>query len=276
MKIWGRRLGRASDVSGGVMLGALCVAGALGFALASYLMLSQGHYTGTVRSEAWNRALCLAEAGAEEALAQLNPGACPPALNPGANHWAPQGDGSFAPPLRELPTGSYSVLLEGESSPTIYSTGYVHVPSLGTTLIRVVRVATTNAPLFTAALAVRSNIVMNGSGPSQVFADSFDSSEGQFSVNGWYPFGDTNRTRANGVVVCASGNVDLGRSRIQGDLLLGPTASVVDTNTRALGVGTDFAAEFPEVVFPSINWLPPAVGEHWIDDVRYDYVFNSG
>src|SRR5262245_6795714 len=132
MKISGRTIRPAPDEAGSVLLGALCVAGVLGFALASYLTLSQGHLSGTVRSEAWNRALCLAEAGAEEALANLNPGPDAPPINPAGNHWYLEGGDTYSPDLRVLPTGSYRVLFDfdGGINPTIYSTGYVHVASL--------------------------------------------------------------------------------------------------------------------------------------------------
>jgi len=52
----------------------ICVIGAtlLGFALASYLALTQGEYRTVVRSQTWNRTMGVAEAGTEEGMALIN------------------------------------------------------------------------------------------------------------------------------------------------------------------------------------------------------------
>src|SRR5437762_10115198 len=78
---------RVRKEEGSVLMVALILAGILGVALASYLLLVRGHYTSVNRSQSWNAALALAEAGAEEALAQLNPGAAPPRAPLTGNGW---------------------------------------------------------------------------------------------------------------------------------------------------------------------------------------------
>ena len=72
MKLLSRR---QPNLLGGVLLITLFIGAAIGIALGSYLLLVRAQNVSVVRSQAWNGALAMAEAGAEEALAQLNPGA---------------------------------------------------------------------------------------------------------------------------------------------------------------------------------------------------------
>src|SRR6185369_8420285 len=53
----------------------LFMVGLLGFFLFAYLYLVRTQRGFVARSQGWNAALAMAEAGVEEALAQLNPGA---------------------------------------------------------------------------------------------------------------------------------------------------------------------------------------------------------
>ena len=56
------------------------------------------------RSQVWNSAMGLAEAGVEEALAQLNPGAPAPVVDRAANGWGGPSGGVYGPVTRTLPT----------------------------------------------------------------------------------------------------------------------------------------------------------------------------
>ena len=155
----------------------------LGCTLASYLMLVGSEHASTVRSQAWNRALVLAEAGVEEALTQLNPGAFTTNVA-GGNGWT-LSDGFFQPdpPERTLLGGRYAVVYTPANPPTIYSTGYTTLPPESLLLSRVVRVTTTNAPLFSAGLSIGK--ITN---PSQhsYYLDSYDSGNSTYSDGGHY------------------------------------------------------------------------------------------
>ncbi len=236
-----------------------------------YLGLVRNHNVLVTRSQAWNSAMGLAEAGVEEALAQLNPGAAQLQLNPGTNGWGPLANGFYGPVSRLLSGGSYSVVFTPDQFPIIYSTGYVTIPTLSATLARTIRVGTTNMPLFTAALACRSNINFAGNG---VFIDSFNSMDPNFSTNGRY---DPLKTSTNGDVASVFGLVNVGNGNINGKVLLGPIATdTISANGRITGgVAYDFNIEFEDVVLPQTSWLPPPISNVTIDGITYQYVFSG-
>src|SRR5258705_13751544 len=88
---------RLSREQGAVLLASLFVVGVLGISLGSYLLLVRNDYVLTARSQNWNAALVVAEAGAEEALAQLNPGqfVAPSMVDRCANQWERDEDGLY-------------------------------------------------------------------------------------------------------------------------------------------------------------------------------------
>ena len=76
----------------------------LGIGAASYLTLMRWQQISVMHSQAWNAALSTAEAGVEDALAQLNPSALlfDTNINRGANGWTLQSDGLYHAPRRTL------------------------------------------------------------------------------------------------------------------------------------------------------------------------------
>lgn len=262
---------------GAVLLASLFVVGILGVTLGSYLLLVRNDYVLTARSQYWNTTLAIAEAGAEEALAQLNPGpfVSPSAINRSANQWDRDEDGFYKSATRLLANGaSYRVAISPDPSPVIYSTGYVSAPSIPATFTRVLRVTTANVSMFNAGVVVRSNITLRGSSQNGIFADSYDSTDLYHSSSGFYPFGSSNKTKSNGDVASLYGNVNIGTNRILGQLWLGPSAA---GSPSASQTTHNLTTEFPEVVVPSPNWLPAQISNQKIDGVTYTYSFpNSG
>ena len=237
-----------------------------------FLSLVLAQNTSVVRSQAWNGALALAEAGVEEALAQLNSG-----VNPMVNGWTQSGDagGYYGPGPRTLSPGSTYDVIYSASAPltplSIFSTGYVTVPALSATLKRTVVVVVTNTPFFSVALAARYGIKMNDGGDdSRMSTDSYDSSSPSLS-NGHY---DKNMASTNGDVASVYGPVDPGNlTIIKGDLYLGPTASYSGGANSYSGTKySDFNVDFPEVALPSTNWLAAPSGLS-IDGTNYDHAF---
>ena len=139
---------------GSVLLTTLFVALGIGLILASYLLMIRAQYVSVVRSQAWHSALTMAEAGVEEALAQLN---YLPLTNtvPEGNGWS-LADGLYqvAAP-RSLLGGQYGVVYTPTMPPTIYATGYATVPTISATIERVLEVKTTVAPLFSIGASAR-------------------------------------------------------------------------------------------------------------------------
>src|SRR5438552_17658575 len=82
-----------------VLMITLFTACIIGVALGSYLLLVRSQDILVVRSQAWNAALAMAEAGAEEAMAQLNPGATADTVmvDRTANGWGAPPGGAYGP-----------------------------------------------------------------------------------------------------------------------------------------------------------------------------------
>jgi len=251
-----------------VLIASLFVGGVLGLVLGSYLFVIRSQYISTARSQAWRSALDMAEAGAEEALAHLNPGAGLPPSGAGqiiarsGDHWTGPNNGLYGPVTRTLDHGSYTVVITGDQNPIIYSTGYVAIPSMSANLSRAVRLTTASVPLTRAAVASQSNITMTGTGKTIVFADSFDSTR------------PNSGTRSNGDVVSLSGKISIGANIVKGDVFLGPTATgsgQVRGNTSH-----DLSIDFPDVVIPSQSWLTPSIANTNINGITYRYYFKQG
>lgn len=269
------RFRKQEQERGSILVVTIFIGTAIAVALGSYLLLVRTQNVSVVRSQAWSAALAMAEAGAEEALAQLNPGAIATTIsvNRSANGWGAPSGGVYGPVSRSLTNASYSVVFTDATFPIIYSTGYVTLPDLSATLARVVRIATTNVPLYNVGLAARSGISMNGNGVS---VDSFDSSNPALSTNGRY---DPAKTSTNGTVALVSGSLSVGNHSISGNLMLGPTATYAGSPNSVSGtISSDLNVDFPQVA------LPPDVGS-WstlalplpgiVNGVLYNYVFNA-
>jgi hypothetical protein len=255
---------------GSALIIAMFVCTALGIALGSFLLLVRSQNTAIVRSQAWNTALTLAEAGAEEALAQLNPdvGA---SVDRAANGWGFPSGGAYGPKSRTLSNDSYTVQFTTDTYPILYSTGYVAMPGGAATLTRVIRVMTTNVPLFGVAMGARQNIDMNG---NNIVTDSFDSADTNLSNNGIY---SSARASTNGDVASIAGVINVGGGDIHGDVYLGPTASDSVNNNGSVSGTTyhDFNVDFPDVVLPTATWFPVGLGlpSLPINGVIYNYTF---
>ena len=257
---------------GSVLMVSLFMCWLFGYFLYSYLNSVQEQKALVARSQGWNCALTLAEGGVEEALAQLNPGAPQPVIDRTANGWGAASGGLYGPVSRTLNSGSYSVVFTTDPYPVIYSTGYVTVPALSTTLTRVVRVGTTNAPLFSVAAAARFGIDLKG---NNITTDSFNSSLTNLSTNGRY---DPTKTSTNGDLASIAGIVNVGNANINGSVSLGPVAtdSILANGFVSGGVYQDFNVEFEDVVLPQTSWLPqvPLAVPSVINLVSFNYVFN--
>ena len=224
----------------------------IGTVLASYLGLIGSRYKVTVRSECWNAAIPVLEAGMEEALTHLQDD-----LNsPGANGWilgTISGQQVYSK-QRSFTDGScflVNIYNAATKSPTIYSTGFVPSPLSSSSFIsRTAKVTGSNPALVNFAFAAVNSIQMNGNG---LASDSFDSSNPALSTNGQF---DSSKTSTNGNVGSVYGPVSLGNHNIAGSLYLGPTATSSVSSGQVSGqIYTDFNVSFPDVVLPTTTWL---------------------
>jgi hypothetical protein len=242
-----------------------------GMFLFSYLYIERSQKLMASRSQAWNASLALAEAGIEEGLAQLNPGAPLPIINRAGNGWGGPTNGLYGPVSRYFSNSAYTVVITTNTMPIIYSTGRVMVPSLGATIFRTLRVMTTNIPMFTVGIAAINNINFNG---NNVATDSFNSGNTNLSTNGHY---DSTKTSTNGTIASIAGVVNVGNANINGSVLLGPNASNTIKNNGVVtgGVSNDFNVNFPDVILPSGSAVAATSTSQTIGGVSYQYVFST-
>ena len=297
------RLNKTRSTHGSVLLVAMGITCVLGIGLAGYLGLMRWQHISVVRSQAWNAALALAEAGVEEALAQLNPSALlfTTNIDRGANTWSLGSDGMYHPPQRRtLPDGSYDVAITADPLPTIYATGYVTIPTLSATISRSVVVGTGIRGLFRGSMAARVTVDLKG---NNIATDSFDSMDPAHSTNGLYylPW-----RKDAGDVASAGGLINVQNANVMGTLFtspagaatIGPSGSVgdrawVEASTSGIQSGhykNDFNMDFPPVLPPYQTGVSPAGGtvagtnytwvlgngNYMVDNPKWDLKFNTG
>jgi hypothetical protein len=222
------RLGNRSNF-GSVLFITLVLAGLLGVALGSYLYWVRSQNLLTTESHAWNGALVIAEAGVEEAMAQINTKFGTNG-NFAANGWGFSG-GIYGPPNGGVPrvlkaglvtNGTYSAIITRDSAgyPLIYSTGYTTVPLVGRVITRVVEVRTATSPAFAGAMAALQDINFSG---NTIAVDSYDSNDPAHSTtNGMY---NPATRKANGDVASPFGTVNVGNANINGHVRTGPNGN---------------------------------------------------
>jgi hypothetical protein len=259
-----------------------------------YLSLIQQQNTLSVRSQAWNIAIAVTEAGIEDGLQVLNSKAPPSS----ADGWTQQGTLYWR--TNTLPGGNwYTVSLYPDIAsvprvPIITARAYIALPlfaaapsstffasvgsgsSAGTLVTRAVRVTCGRNPtsLFTAAMVSKHAIDLKGNGVS---SDSFDSSNPAKSTNGKY---DANKYQGDfGDVATNDGIiVGVGNANIYGKLHTAPEGGY-DLGANG-GVGThawqaangggmqpeyflqDANFTFPDTTLPDIaTYLTPQPGD---------------
>ncbi len=254
--------------TGSVLMVALVTALVLGIALASYLLLMQHQGRMVNRGQAWNHALALAEAGVEDALAQLNRSFGTNNSRGGINGWSGSASGpaSLAAP-RALSGGTYAVTISA-GLPIITSTGRVAVVNSSKFIERQVRVLTTTEAAFRVAMASQKNITFNG---NNVLVDSYDSADPNHST----PTGLYNpaTAKAGGDVASTEGFISVGNADVKGKLYtgpvnagqysVGPNGSVGGLTWNGPGIQpgwyfNDFNLEFTDVAAPYQSGVLPA------------------
>src|SRR5580765_214346 len=153
------------------------------------------------RPQQWHLAMSHAEAGVEEALAQLNY-KFGTNLDRSANGWGGPSGGLYGPVSRSLKSGAYKVTISDDKYPVILSTGYATNAVSGDVVSRTVRVTAATAGTFQVGMAAKLNITFNG---TYVHVDSFDSADPAHDN----PL-DPNEVIVNGDVASTDGFVNVG------------------------------------------------------------------
>ncbi len=282
-----------SPDSGGVLIVTLLLCVVLGILIGSYLSLAKAQHLSAARSESWNRALIVAEAGVEEAMAHLNSGVT--TNNLAVNSWTDAGGGNYR--KTNYVGASYSLVTikippaATNPYPLVVSRSYVPGPISTPTVSRTVQVNTKQKPAMgvSRGMVVLTTINLKGSG---VAMDSFDSSNTNYSTRGLY---DSKKARDQAQAATLSGatnaiTVDNGsikgmvRTGPGGQVGIGSNGSVGDANWVSSGqpgiesghFRDDVNFSFSDVSLPPIqSWLPPAPGKYKINGVPYKYVLDN-
>jgi len=202
------------------------------------------------RSQGWNLALGLSEAGIEEALAHLNVNWA----NLNSDTWEP--NGTTYSKTRTLTNGTYTVAIDNSNpnAPVILSRASVTLPTFiaqnappamfatagvtqpGTTVNtaanRAVRVTTSRGSLFLASMVAKHGIDLKGNG---ITSDSFDSADPNKSTNGRW---DAAKAQDNGDIASDDGivsTVSVQNANIFGHVWTGPGGTATIGSQGAVG-----------------------------------------
>jgi hypothetical protein len=286
----------------------LVFTGIAAFLLISYLQLVKSQNYSNVRSQAWNSAVAVIEAGVEEALTQLNVNGI---TNMACDGWQKSGDIYYM--QRRIGDGWYLVTVSNyiatatTTKPIIESRGFVPVPSPVASLPgpvmalvspstavsksfmgRGVLATTRGDRTWTKGWSTDGNIDMKG---NDIATDSFDSSDPNHSTGGRY---DPAKNKDNGDIATNSSltnTLNYGNANIYGRVSTGPkgavsggaNGSVGDKAWHAAGnkgiqpgySTDDMNVDFSDVIPPSLAGAA-VPGGGYVNGVYYDYVLGNG
>jgi hypothetical protein len=267
---------------GGILVVTLVVSSLIGIMLACYLKMVSSQSTYTFRSQVWNSAIPLCEAGVEEALAHLN--AIGTNNNFGLNGWTAGVNGFVKE--RTLDDGTYVAIINTNFPPIITVHGRVPAPLQTARYIsRSVQVQTKWNRKFPQAVYAKSRVELGGTS-SRI--DSFISTNvpgGQYDIS---------VARDEAPVACLAsspGNFNIGSTKVYGWVGYGPGGNVSVSGSGAVGDSTwvasntgiqeghsvdDVNFSVSDVVFPSPFGPVLAPGSGAVGGVDYKYIFNEG
>lgn len=278
--------GHRKQEQGNTIFISLIVAGLVGYLLASYLTLVRSENVATARSQSWNVAIPVLEAGIEEALTHLQYAGT---TNLASDGWALDSTLTNYAKQRNLGGGfSFNARISIANPPVITSTGYAPIPLSNTNLSRTVMCQTRRNPLFAKGMVAKGQINMNG---NNIATDSFDSGDLNYSTNGRY---DPTKTKDNGDVATDSGLVNsiaVGNANIRGHVSTGPGGSISIGSGGAVGskawqlagntgVEAGWSSDDMNVAFPDVQ--PPFTGGYStptggnVGGTNYEYILATG
>jgi len=300
---------KSNQNQGSALVLTVIIVALTGLMLASYLQMVKSQNYNTVRSQAWNSAVPVIEAGLEDALTHMN-------IHTNAldvDGW--QRSGSVYWIERLVADGKYFVTISNwnpnttNNVPIVESRGFVTMPYLvastpgpflafggtGTNTVttqkylgRGVRMRAKQDRIFTKGLVAQGNIDMNG---NNIKSDSFDSTDPNYNTNGRY---DPNKIRDGGDIATNSGftnSLNVGNADIMGKVSTGPGGSISIGPQGQVGSKAWFAnsnkgvepgwskddmnVTFPDVKNAPTGGVPPISGTN-ISGVAYKYYMPGG
>ncbi len=247
----------SAQEAGSTLLVTVFVTGIIGFLLIAYMTFVQNQNTATARSQSWNSAIPVIEAGIEEALQHLNANGLVGGTL-AADGWT-DSSGIFSV-TRTLGDGTYTVRISNwavggsNTAPSIESYGYVPLPvsvasvqgpllaaaggvtdvivAAPTTLKRGIRVQTQREAVFPKGMVAKDSIDMNG---NNIRADSFDSTNPLYSTNGLYILSKARDKGDIAVNSSLTNSLNVGNADIYGHVSTGPGGLIAIGAQGAVG-----------------------------------------
>ncbi len=268
------RVSRKSKQLGTALLVAMCISAFLCISITGYLSVTEQQNFLSARSQAWNMAIAVTEAGIEEGLQQLNSNSTTSLASDG---WAY--DGSAYWRSNNMGNGnSYAVYIyfTNAFSPVLIARAFTTPPAMAqnsstffaavgvnassSTVTRAVKVTCAKPNVFNAVLVAKHRIDLQG---NHVYSDSYDSSSPAKSLNGKYNSslysGDKGDMATNGGVEDTFGG---GNANIYGKIHTGPNCPVTIGSQGGIGPHGNQTSNFtfPDTTFPNTSTylaLPP-------------------
>jgi Putative Ice-binding-like adhesive domain len=193
----------------------------IGLMLAAYLTLVGSQNKFTQRSQVWNNAIPVCEAGVEEALAHINYNGT---SDFGMNGWRLAN--GFYVKNRTNEDVRYEMSISTEVQPTITVNGYVRAPVQANYIGRSVRVKTKINRRFPQAVLAKGGIAIGGSGK----IDSFDSTNSAYSTAGQYDPAKAHDAATVATLSKTAGALNVGNASVYGKVATGPGGTVTVGN----------------------------------------------
>lgn len=297
---------KKKPVAASVLLVTLATCFILGLLMGSYLLMIKNQQFSVARGQAWNHAILVAEAGVEEAMAQLNDTNL---LKLGlltyqgfnANKWLPpdvRHPGYWKTNLMTdgVRTNGYyqvTIITNDLANPLILSTGYVFGPLSSPIVKRTVQVRaqpiTKSTP--SAGMMVTDTVDLKGFG---VTTDSFQSTNLTLFPGGIYNAANALDHGDVASISAQTNALNLGNGKVKGTVHTGPNGkaqtgsqgSVGDkayVNGGSTGIETghelhDATQTYPDATLPdtgNLVWQTAVAGSNFINGVSYKYVLSD-
>ncbi|HEX9048172.1 MAG TPA: collagen-binding domain-containing protein [Verrucomicrobiae bacterium] len=222
---------RRTNEQGSALVIALVLCALMVTLAGSFLYLSASEVTAVSRSQTWNSAMVVAEAGMEEGMSMINRYAYSgtsvsswPSATANCG-WSTAGNNVYFLRRDLGSNGYYTVYITNQNnSPIIKATGYAYFPVKNTYLARSIMIQGSGSSFFLGAILAKGNIVINGSAT----IDSYNSQDPRYSTGGQW---DINKRKDGGNVGSIESNVvaavsEEGSANVYGKLATGPNSTI--------------------------------------------------
>jgi hypothetical protein len=220
------------------------VAGVIGMTVAGFVVLTQTHNASVYRSQSWNSALSVTEAGVEEAMEVINKyadtsgSAAAWTNDAGGDGWASL-PGNVYYRRRFLGTNYCDIYITNQNDqPTIQSVGSIKGRGSwsgagSAPAKRGVRCTTTHCSRFNGAVLVKKGIALSGT----ITIDSFNSRDPLYSTGGQY---NPAKRKDGGDIATIETNVvaaisESGTPLVYGQAATGPNSTISTSGNATIG-----------------------------------------